>query len=235
MEILNRLKFWSSYGKPSIRQMLHNMSPIISSIEAAELKIFKQKPHDAHYFGKQICFQPDGDNSPVYTRTSEKRTLYHLINMEREGILPAEINAADAGAGFGGFCFAAREFAANFPSSIKHFNITGFEYDPDIYKEAQNIKDLHGIKNVRFNHADFLNIDIKDYNLIFVYKPFLDDFDNLMSRKLEEAKKGTLVIYHLVSWIDAFYPKSYKKVYSPLFLTNPCGTKSGLFLAVKRK
>jgi hypothetical protein len=143
-------------------------------------------------------------NMPEYFATPP-RVLLRIFSIAQ---LPEESQFADLGSGLGMACFTASFF-------FKH--VTGFEFDRRLFSSAERIRRKFNLNNVDFKKTDFLEADLKPYNVLFMYWPFKIKFAELMSDKLKETKPGTYIISHKYNKQDVFNPKDYTAIYPDLW------------------
>jgi SAM-dependent methyltransferase len=201
--------------------MLAGMRPVIASIAAEERNFIMKEDRLFRYIAPstRILLRFQENNNPVYMSTPAEVTLQHLAALDKKGVTPKKINAADLGSGLGEFCFALAEFAKHSPR-IKSCMVTGFEIHNDYCEAAEKIRLTHGIENVAFINRDFFDARLEEFNVIFAFKPFEMDFHAKMAEKLEETKKGTIVIFHIVERMEGFNRNHFEVVYPP-FLEDP--------------
>jgi SAM-dependent methyltransferase len=129
-------------------------------------------------------------------------------------------NFADLGCGLGMQCF----IAANFFKQV-----TGFEFNKDVFSQAEKIRTRFKLNNVRFRNEDFLNADLRPYNALFMYLPFYNDFVESMSEKLKETTPGTFIISFKYSEKNVFPNKYFKAIYPDKYM-GICNTLPSTFV-----
>jgi SAM-dependent methyltransferase len=217
---------------PATSMMLTGMQPVIASIKAAERILMPEADRLRTPPSERAILRFKENNNPVYMSTPAEVTLQHLTALDKKGVLPKNINAADLGAGLGEFCIALEEFAKHSPR-IKSCRVTGFEAHKDYCEAAKKIRSTHGIENVSFINLDFFNVDLEEFNLIFIFKPFEKDFHPNMAETLDKTKKGTIVIIHFVDRMEGFNRNHFEVVYPP-FIKDPLEVNFGQFGACIR-
>lgn len=96
--------------------------------------------------------------------------------------LAAEKNTRilDIGSGIGKFCLAAAHYM---PLAF----YTGVEQREELAKHAENAKKVLGIKNAAFIHANFTEVDFKNYDHFYFYNSFYENvaFTNKIDNNIE--------------------------------------------------
>jgi len=106
-------------------------------------------------------------------------------HLERHPELKPEFSVADLGSGLGELCFAA---------SFTFRKVVGYEMDPELIGEADNIRQLLDFRNVSFRREDFLKADLSEFDALIVFQPFLEDFVPLITWRLQNTPPGTHII-----------------------------------------
>ncbi len=135
-----------------------------------------------------------------YQRTNPS-TLNSFLS---EANLPSEGKIADLGTGFGLPCFIFK---------LYFDKVFGYEGDDEIFMELKNIQPKLGpfYSSIEFRLGDFLKKDLSQFDILYFYRPFADQFTELMRDKLESLRKGTKVISYTIFG----YPDEKKSIFLP--------------------
>jgi protein-L-isoaspartate O-methyltransferase len=154
-----------------------------------------------------------------------------LINILSKIRFPEGSEFTDWGAGLGLACFTAA-----LTKSFK--NIVGYEIDQRLFNEAEKIRIKfnwnNALKNVRFENKDFLEVDPRPHSVIFIYRPFVDNFPKLMSEKLKNTKPGTFIVSHAYGRIDVFSPKYFRSIYPDHFDFSTPDFLLGIYVFIRK-
>ena len=179
---------------------LKKIITIERSVRQAERKFVPPWMLSGEYANKRESFTTNGPRRSVYLATS----LRSLLEIFKKVDLPKEGHFADLGSGLGMACFTA---------SFYFRQVTGFEIDPKVNAAAEQIRQKFSLNNVRLINADFLNADLQPFDVIFMFRPFLDNLLGTMFEKLKETRPGTLVIRHGYNSDEVFYASLYKGIW----------------------
>jgi protein-L-isoaspartate O-methyltransferase len=155
----------------------------------------------------------NGLKSPFFATEAPRGSTYFgsqywpVMRAIHELDMPRDWSFADLGSGLGNICFPA----------ATHFNIVvGFELDTALFNTAVRCGQVLGFDNVHFRQEDFLAADLRHFNVIFFFKPFNNDFVELMSRKMRELSPGTRVIANTVhsECNRIFEPRSFEQIFT---------------------
>lgn len=138
-----------------------------------------------------------------YASTSFRVFLGYMEKVARKLPVSSRDRFADLGSGLGMVCFSA---------SLAFRNITGFEIDPKLVDLSRGIKKRFGIENVRIRNMDFLNANLSNFQVIYVYWPFINDYSRLIDEKLATTKPGTVIISRLYPHIGSRVKDKFKRV-----------------------
>jgi hypothetical protein len=119
----------------------------------------------------------------AYGHTHPKLFFQHLLSLKLDPYLPF----VDLGSGFG---------MAVFTASLYFKKAVGFECDPRLHAKAQELRNLLKLKNVELINQNFLKADLSPFRVFYFFKPFYEDFDQLMGEKLKEVEPGSIIISH---------------------------------------
>lgn len=95
-------------------------------------------------------------------------------------------NVLDIGSGVGKFVLLAAQIA-------KKIEFTGVEIDQNYYNISVEAKERLKVPNANFIKDDFKNIDLKQYDGIYIFNPFC------MSRNLQEEKESIAFYESIIS------------------------------------
>jgi SAM-dependent methyltransferase len=171
-----------------------NVLPAARQISSQRIRQIKQEVRKAEEVLIKLGFArrnefgivnryPSGPNRPIYQTTSPEALLRFL---ERQN-LPRNLKVADLGSGLGTACLAATELFDQ---------VVGFEIDPILVVASRLIRWKLGIsrKSLKFYWRNFFKADLSSFDLLYLFRPFIDNFEELMSSKLNQLRTGTLVI-----------------------------------------
>lgn len=137
-------------------------------------------------------------------------------------IYPEKLNIIDLGCGVGKFCFIIKLLS-------KH-KVSGVDFRWNYIDLCRRIRDKYRITDLKFIHKNIIELDLKEYNVLYFFNSFLEQIDvtarldkNIetspllhleyemgLKRKLEEMPLNTIVItYHVYS---EQIPEGYKLV-----------------------
>jgi hypothetical protein len=119
--------------------------------------------------------------------------------------LDPSMKTADLGGGFGGVSLTL---------NLRLHNVTSIEYDFRIVSLGIGAQaglnwwmkhefGHNGYFSVNFERENILAIDLNSYDLLFLQRPFLDDFEKKMLPQLASLKTGKLVIFATVNRVPA--------------------------------
>lgn len=128
------------------------------------------------------------------------------------------VKILDIGSGVGKFCLAGAYYK---PAAF----FEGVEQREDLVQQADAVRDLLGLRNARFMHRNFTQLDLKQYDHFYFYNAFFenlagtDKIDESISysrelynyysfylyKKLEEMPAGTRIVTYC-SWGDEIPP-----------------------------
>jgi len=201
------LRTWF-YRKPAISsltqtdlaetmQKLARINQIEVCVKESAIKLTPTTKDGIPQEGHWGYFATKGPRRPRYEQTPGTHFLFQMLHSIRQ-YLPDKIRIADMGAGLGLPLFAF-SLVPGFEEGV------GFEFDGKLCSEAEKIREKLGIDKIRFENKDFLScpmpeVDLSRFNVIYIFKPFLDDFEAQILERLKEAKPGTIVIFY------EFYP-----------------------------
>lgn len=155
---------------------------IIQEVRKAEEVLVKLGFARKTEFGTINCY-PSGPNRPIY-QTTNPETLLRFI--ERQN-LPRNLKVADLGSGLGTACFAATELFDQ---------VVGYEIDPILVFASRILRWKLGIsrKTLKFYWINFLKADLSSFDLLYVFRPFIENFEEVMSSILNQLRPGTRVV-----------------------------------------
>jgi protein-L-isoaspartate O-methyltransferase len=151
-------------------------------------------------------FFSQGPRTAIY----ESSNLAQLLDHHEELGLPAELHYASFGAGLG---------LDSFLAAMLFRRVTGFEIDPQLADLAEMIRSSFGFDNVRFRRMDFLDLtkqELGEFGVIYLYRPFGDDFSRLTGQKLLQTRPETIVISHSF-YSQQLFPEEH---FRPIFPAN---------------
>jgi SAM-dependent methyltransferase len=169
--------------------------PATRQISAQRIRQIKQQVRKAEEFLVKLGFArraewgvvnryPSGPNRPIYQTTSPEALLRFL---EKQN-LPRNLKVADLGSGLGTACFAATELFDE---------IVGFEIDSVLIAASRLLRWKLGIsrKVLKFYWRNFLKANLSSFDLLYVFRPFIENFEDVMSSVLNQLRPGTRIIF----------------------------------------
>lgn len=181
-----------------MRITLGTLLNIQKAVKQAEGKFkHKQNPLDKVIHREWAYLHTDGPRRPIHHVTPYQELLNHvkILNISPE----SKAGVLGSGLGMASYTLASR---------VK--DVTGWEIDPEIYAEAEGIRQSFNISNISFIKDDFLTgADLSTFSLIYFYKPFTDNFIEVMGEKLKETVPGTIVISRRFCHIRTFNPSDF--------------------------
>ena len=184
---------------------LNRLGKIERAVKQAEKKLM---PHGSLCQTDDWRLAPtDGPRAAVYMATPPLELL-ELFESLRETIdLSAYHHFADLGSGLG---------MASFAAATIFEQVTGFECDERLFLKAEQIRQQFGIANVNFLKRDFTRRpNLKDFDLVYFWKPFRDDFIHQMGKILRKTKPGTLIISRIFTDEHLFDQRRFTPIYPP--------------------
>lgn len=148
-------------------------------------------------------FVPIGPRVPVHVITPFRMLQPVLDKLD----LPDKTHMADLGSGLGMACFTAA-------ADTRIESIIGYEYDPQVFDRAMWIRDQYEVDKVWFVNFDFLWSPISGFNFIYFYMPFIQRFDEIMSKKLGETLPGTQILSRNHANEKLFSPDRFKPLFA---------------------
>lgn len=146
-----------------------------------------------------ICFNSTAPNISTYGPSSAFNFLRILKMIDPSP--DRERPFADLGSGLGVITMAA---ATYFRQAV------GIEYDPRLLAGAETIRQAEGFDNVRFIMGDFTKVDLRQFGCLYLYQPFIEDFNELMGPRLYQTEPGTVIIANLFSFcLEGLFPGQY--------------------------
>lgn len=120
------------------------------------------------------------------------------IQKQAPKILPEGVAMLDLGSGSGSFVLSA---AAYFDyNKFYKPHVTGMEMSKILLKDAYSISDELQMTNMSFFEKDIMMLtreDFKEYNVIYIFKPFNTNFEGSMDSFLPRIPPYTIVITRL--------------------------------------
>ena len=163
------------------------LNRIQQAVQRAERQLVRHGQEHYTWPNGFTCFATRGRLKPSYGATDPLRFLLMIREVKRSGteLLVRDQHMAILGSGVGMSAFTAAD----------HFKwIVGFEADPQLVIAAENIRQQFGILNIDFRLADFLKADLSGFDVIYFYRPFLEQFHQKMANKLLETRPGTIIM-----------------------------------------
>jgi hypothetical protein len=165
---------------------------------APHLKKFQHMQSAVRQIERGLAQRRGKKRGPAFFETSAPhRGIYAPLpveiftrHLERHPELKPGFAVADLGSGLGELCFAA---------SFTFRKVVGYEMDPELIGEADNIRQLLDFQNVSFRREDFLKADLSEFDALIVFQPFLEDFAPLITWRLLNTRPGT----HIISGISS--------------------------------
>jgi hypothetical protein len=145
--------------------------------------------------------------------------MRHLHELKETGEfrLSTHKHYASLGSGLGMDCFTAAEYREP-ETGLQFSTITGFEFDQRLCAEARGIAQEFGFENVTFINEDFIRSPHADpslFDVIYFYRPFVDNFIPLMAERLRKTSPGTIVISRLFTFPSVFSSEFFRQIYPP--------------------
>jgi SAM-dependent methyltransferase len=125
----------------------------------------------------------------------------------------------DIGSGTGKFCLIAAKLNPDI-----HF--TGVEITEKYWEESMRLKDILGITNVEFLLQDYKDVDITNFDGIYIFNPFVMSKDDPYGKKYQFGIKQDKEYFELVEKFKADLLKA--NVGTKLIMYNP-------FCSISRK
>lgn len=138
-------------------------------------------------------FHSDEKFHLLYTASIQSLARRHWtpLNVARKAarFLAAENNVRilDIGSGVGKFCLAAAHFM---PRAF----YTGVEQRKELVGYAESARNNLGLKNVAFIHANFTQLDFKNYDHFYFYNSFYENFG--ITDKIDDSIDYSGKLYH---------------------------------------
>jgi len=181
----------------SRRIMTNKINRIADAVKKTEMKILPAEAHPVFRSIDQFDLGISGDPRQVlYISTKVMGTIELLDDIYTSGHLPEEeIDAAVLGSGLGAFALPFAVFCEYL--NLSRYFVTGFEISPILLANSQMIAQEQGINNVRFIKKDLTQLireDFKQFNFIYIFKPFDVDLVDIMDNVYPRIEHGTLLL-----------------------------------------
>lgn len=164
-----------------------------------------------HLLPSQCGFFPtEGKRGAVYEATRPYQLQAHFDELT----LPAAAHYSSWGAGLG---------MDSFQASFNVRQVTSYEIDPGLCRRAEAIRREHGIENVRFINRDFLDLtkaELSEFNIVFLFWPFKQNFNELAGAQLLKLKPDTVVITHSCFDYNLFPPSQFQLLWPQFYSRN---------------
>ena len=195
------------YRKPGL-SFLNRIDELVVAAEQTAFTWPRVTRNDNYLSG--VVYQT-GPLAPVYERTPAEplALLIHWLG------LAYSTHWASFGSGLGADAFVAAWYFEG---------VTGFEVDSSLCLEAERIRDELCLTNVRFVQRDFLTLsdaELAEFGGIYVYRPFMEDFEAKLGVFLRRTRTGTVVVSRGYGG-DRLFPPG-------LFLPMTCDEEGGEF------
>lgn len=159
------------------------------------LAVIKRKPMPRRYQRTDVsnCFTSDDEFNKLYPVSLAALSQRHWtpLSVAREAIqfLDAGENSRvlDIGSGAGKFCLAAAHFA---PDAL----LFGVEQRHRLLHQAEKLKNTLALDNVFFIHANFTQLDFRDYDHFYFYNAFYENLDG--TDKIDDSIDYSAELFH---------------------------------------
>jgi hypothetical protein len=178
-------------------------------------RLTSKKSHFVDNAG-QLCFVMDGGQRGEVYHGTEVHEVLQLLDSVRK-YLPRNLRALDMGMGLGGFCLPLALHAEN-SRRISSYEITGIDSDPDACALATEIaREFPEGAHIRYIQGDFTDkeLDLTKYNLLYLYKPFIRGFNEIMNERLLQTATGTIVLTKLGLSLSSLYTGAFRTMFHP--------------------
>lgn len=139
------------------------------------------------------CFHSDKQFNELYPPSISALAQRHWtplpVARKAASFLAAEANARilDIGCGAGKFCLAAAHYAPQ----ARFF---GVEQRKRLLHHAEKTKEALALNNVSFIHANFTQLDFRDYDHFYFYNSFYENLDG--TEKIDDSIDYSGELYH---------------------------------------
>ena len=191
--------------KNMLPAQLNRLGKIERAVKQAEKKLM---PNALVYKTNGWRLSPtNGPRDPVYEATPPIELLGLFESLSETIGLSSYRHFADLGSGLG---------MASFTAAAIFEKVTGFECDARLLSKAEEIRRQFGITNVNFLKKDFTRQrDLKDFDIVYFYKPFREDFIHQIGKALGRTKSGTLIISRIFTDEHLFDRRRFTPIYPP--------------------
>ena len=156
-----------------------------------------------------------------YVHVYGETPLSTLDEIAKKANIKSSDTVFELGSGRGRACFWLNSFIG--------CKVVGLEFIPEFVERAKQIKDKLHIEGVEFRLQDFLQADLKEASVIYLYGSCLDDRDiSILANKMALLSSGTKVI--TVSYPLADYCEKDAFVVMNLFTANFTWGKAEVFI-----
>jgi len=222
-------------------EKITRLSKLIRREELKQLPILKRM--DAMIRSKEIGFMVEGvPRHAAYQSTKPDimvKALSDTVNLRRVVILPDKINFCDWGAGMGSSGLAAHEYLKYLVKIgiISDFHVTGFELNDKFNAITEKIAGKMEMKQVSIINRDFTTLtrdELKPFNLIYIWRPFLEDFGPVMNKVLPRIRSGSYIMARDCWEANVLEDTSlFTKIFHPVYYIY--GTKISLYRRTEKE
>lgn len=195
------------YGPPYIKPMtprrvmeknIQDLSVIIKRAEGKQMPLFERMAIKLN-LKKPYIIVNDVPRKAAHLATKPATMVEVLDELRIEEKLPANIMSADLGSGIGAAAFAEHHYFDCLVKMgfISNFHITGFEMSDKFRTAAEKIARAMEMKNISFDKRDFTELtkeDLKSFNLIYIWWPFLENFGPIMNKVFPRINSNTVIV-----------------------------------------
>jgi hypothetical protein len=217
MKISSR-SFNYHFGEPR-RIMTDKINHVADAVKIIERKILPADTFRSFWSAEKIKFNVKGvPRDGIYVPTNIRGTVEVLDNIYTSGHLPEEeIDAAVLGSGLGAFTMPFSIYCEYL--NLSRYFVTGFEFNRHLADASRTIAKRLEIRNVGYINKDFTQLvreDFKQFNFIYIFKPFEIAFVDVMDDVYPRINPGTLLLTRHCPREGALRSGQFKLLYKPL-------------------
>ncbi|MFC1559586.1 hypothetical protein ACFL4F_00620 [Candidatus Margulisiibacteriota bacterium] len=160
--------------------------------------------------GERLTFSPSSIDGAIRGAVVRSTPINHLLQFLQTFAQSKQIDLSGLRAGILGSGFGASGVA--FASQCRE--VVLFDIIGKYINAAKLIYNKFGITNAEFRHEDFVNADLSDIDILYIYAPFFTDCQYLISNTLGKMPEGTIVISRDTPWDGVVIgSKNYARLY----------------------
>jgi len=203
------------------RTMMRRIDSLRGAIQSAENKHVKFTGGllPTKLADESLFMPKDAGREAVHVPTKPEITVALFDQIRQKMPLPKNINLIDLGSGLGSFASSASIYLDHLRATRSH--VTGVEISPSVFADSVRIAKEQGVSNISYVNGDFAlytKDDLRPYNMLYIYRPFNENFSDVMDEVFLRTAPGTILITRLCSVMGILrFDSLFKPVFSPFY------------------